>query len=142
MPIIANPPPPPPARPPSWEDRLEAWVGICAARLAWWGHDFTDGAWPDTEDLAVLLARTVDEVAEIPSMRPAHQSLTAALARVQAAERWLRPYNALSPSMACHHLGQAAEHLHAAHRHLTDTAPQGRPSTPPRRGQEHTPPNP
>ncbi|MFJ3220238.1 hypothetical protein ACIPLC_30500 [Kitasatospora sp. NPDC086801] len=134
MPIIPNPSPPPPASPPSWEDRLEAWVGICAARLSWWGHDFTDGAWPDTEDLAVLLARTVRDVAEIPSMRPAHHALTAALASVHAAERWLRPHTAASPAMACRHLRHAAEHLHAAHRHLTDTAPRGRPSTPPRRG--------
>ncbi|MEV7929065.1 hypothetical protein [Kitasatospora sp. NPDC088779] len=134
MPII--PEPSSPASPSSWEDRLDAWVGICAARLSLWGHDFTDGAWPDTEDLAVILTRTVGEVADIPSMRPAHHALTAALAHVHAAERWLRPHtSAFSAAMACHHLRHAAEHLHAAaHRHLTDTAPQGRPSTPPRRG--------
>ncbi|WP_030244791.1 hypothetical protein [Streptomyces sp. NRRL S-350] len=132
MPITPNPSPP--AGPSSWDERLETRIGVCAAQLTWWGHDFTDGAWPDTEDLAVLLARTVREAAEIPSMRSAHHALTTALGSVHAAERWMRPYCAASPAMACRHLHQATEHLEAARRHLADAAPSGRPSLPPQRG--------
>ncbi|SOB89053.1 hypothetical protein [Streptomyces sp. 1331.2] len=136
MPITPNPPQhqsqsqPPTARPAnaatastgaaSWEDRLERWVEVCASQLSWWGHDFTDGAWPDTEDLAVLLTRTVHESAESSALRPAHHALTGALGSVHAAERWLLPPScAAAPAMACRHLREAADLLRTARRQLS-----------------------
>ncbi|MFB6893007.1 hypothetical protein ACFCX4_27270 [Kitasatospora sp. NPDC056327] len=117
----------------SWQERLDGRVGACAVELAWWGHDFSDGAWPDTEDLALLLARTVRETGPIPSMRTAREALLRALDSVRAAHRWLSPRCAGSAPMACRHLHHAARHLRVARRRLADTAPRDRPSPPPAR---------
>ncbi|MEU9078037.1 hypothetical protein ACFYUY_12875 [Kitasatospora sp. NPDC004745] len=126
------------SRSPFWQERSSVYLGACASQLSFWGHDFSDGAWPDAEDLGILLGRTVRELAQVTSMRGCGDLLAQALRSLEAAHRWSSRPCPGAPSMEALHLREAAGLMGSVRRHLAESAPRSGPCLPPQRSRART----
>ncbi|MEV7595798.1 hypothetical protein AB0O91_00225 [Kitasatospora sp. NPDC089797] len=137
MPSDANQPPP--TGPTYWESRCTAHLGSCAGQLTLWGHDLTDGAWPDVEDLGILLTHTIRDLEAVEETRVSADLLSLALVSVRAADRWLSAPCRSSPAMAALLLREAAGLMRCARERLLARAPGGRPYRAPERTRQSGP---